>query len=201
MYIDKFHFSPFKIEDNILDIYNGEYIIKNNKIFKQNEEISSEKFYNEFVKLGSGKWFTDDFIFAFQDKKATIPDAIFEFAIYCDFKLSFLFQKKPNLITNNMEQEKKEATNLNDKEKSQHSKNAIVTFFIFGIVLLFTSKESLNPIYTTLFFLIGMFVVSILSILSFLLKSNFKKKIYFIFELFYNIIVTTILFYLFLAIQ
>jgi hypothetical protein len=201
MYIDKFHFSPFKIEDNVLSIYNGEYIIKSNKIYKDEKEISNETFYNEFVKISEGKWFANDFILAFQDKKDAIPDALFEFAVYCDFNLSFLSQKQSNINSNNMRKNNKEDLISNDKEKTQHSKNSIITFFIVGVILLFTVNEPLNPLYTTLFFFIGMFVVSILSVPSFLLKSKFNKKIYFIFELFYNIVVTTILFYLFLAIQ
>ena len=101
--------------------------------------------------------------------------------------------------------------NNEDKEKSQHSKNAIISFFVFGIILFFIFKEPLNPLSTTLFFLIGMFAISILSIPSFLLKMYIAKKffigqtlklkkIYWIFELLYNFIITFLLFKIFLTI-
>jgi hypothetical protein len=90
MYIDKFLFSPFRIEDNVVYICNGEYIVKHNKIFKNEQEITSEKFYNEFILYGKDRWFTKDFISAFKNIKSSIPNGIAEFAVYCDFKLTYL---------------------------------------------------------------------------------------------------------------
>jgi hypothetical protein len=86
VYIDKFHFSPFEINDNVVSICNGEWIVKKEKIFKGDKEISPDIFYDEFIEYGKGRCFTKDFIQAYEDKKAAIPGSIAEFALYCEFK-------------------------------------------------------------------------------------------------------------------
>jgi hypothetical protein len=90
MYIDKFHFSPFRIDDNILSVWNGKIIIKEGKIFMDEKEINPEEFYDDFVRYGQGRWFTADFIEAYANNKKAIPLSLDAFAVYCDFKFSFL---------------------------------------------------------------------------------------------------------------
>lgn len=91
MYIDNFHFSPFEIKDNVMSIYNSEFIIKNEKIFHREKQISNEEFYDLFVSQAKDTWFVEDFIKSFKDRKAAIPDSISYFAVYCDYKFTFLF--------------------------------------------------------------------------------------------------------------
>ena len=89
MYIDKFHFSPFKIDNNSVSICNDEWIIRDGKIFGKNKQISAEEFYDAFIKYGENRWFTEDFMRAYKNRKAGIPSSIAYFAIYCDFKCTF----------------------------------------------------------------------------------------------------------------
>ena len=85
-----FHFSPFLMEDGFLNIYNGEYIIRDGRIFKSDNEMSPEMFYDEFVEISKDKWFVKDFKEAFSDTKRAIPHSLLDFAIYCSFKFTFL---------------------------------------------------------------------------------------------------------------
>jgi hypothetical protein len=90
MYIDDFRFSPFKIEKNIIFVWNGEFVIKDNHIYHNNNVISSEEFYYKFLSTAEGTWFVKDFVRFFEDKKSAIPHSLAYFAVYCDCKFTFL---------------------------------------------------------------------------------------------------------------
>jgi len=90
MYIDKFYFSPFEINQNVLSIWLGKFVIKNGKIFSGQKELSAEKFYDLFVSQAKDTWFVKDFIRFFENRKSAIPDAMSSFAIYCDCKFTFI---------------------------------------------------------------------------------------------------------------
>lgn len=90
MYLDGFHFSPFKIDKNIISIWNDLVIIKNEKIYCQNKIISPEEFYDLFLEKSKYAWFVNDFIKFFECRKKAIPGSVAEFAVYCQSKFTFL---------------------------------------------------------------------------------------------------------------
>lgn len=92
---------------------------------------------------------------------------------------------------------------IEDEGKSKHSKHAIITFFIFGTILFILNGEPINPFKGFfLFFMVGMFLISLLSVPSYLIKTKVlkNKKSYFLIELVYNVLMTYFLFRLFLLI-
>lgn len=90
MYIDKFHFSPFKIDNNILTLWAGEVTIDGETITHEGVEITPEEFYDLFLEYARNTWFLADFIRAFEARKKAIPSSLKSFAIYCDVKVSLL---------------------------------------------------------------------------------------------------------------
>lgn len=98
---------------------------------------------------------------------------------------------------------------LENKSKEEHSKNAIFYFFIFGIILILTNKESFSSLWSLIaFFILGMFLAPILSIPSYLFKMFLAKRIngkqaaiiknfYWILDLGYDFLVTRLIFRLF----
>lgn len=91
---------------------------------------------------------------------------------------------------------------------TQHSKNAIFSFFVFGIIIFIWKGAPLLSLGTLAFFFIGMFLASFLSIPSYLIKMQISKRIginqvrilinfYWIFEMAYDFVVTYFLFYLY----
>jgi hypothetical protein len=90
MYVDAFHFSPFEINKNIVSIYNGDFIIKNEKITYMGEKITPEQFYEYFFWRSNAAWFNRDFVKFYHNKKGAIPSTIAEFAVYLQAKFSFL---------------------------------------------------------------------------------------------------------------
>lgn len=92
MYIDKFHFSPFKINKNVVSVWHGagSFTVKDGKIFQGKKEVTPEEFYDLFVSIAKDTWFVKDFIRFFDKKKKAIPNFIGPFAVYCDCKFTFL---------------------------------------------------------------------------------------------------------------
>lgn len=100
---------------------------------------------------------------------------------------------------------------MENKLKAQHSKNAIFLFVVFGVILFIFNKEPLFSLTSLLFFVMGIFLASFLSIPSYLLKMYISKKInvkqaltmkrfYWIIEFGYDFIVTFLLFKIFVFI-
>ncbi|PJC28440.1 hypothetical protein CO054_00170 [Candidatus Shapirobacteria bacterium CG_4_9_14_0_2_um_filter_39_11] len=98
---------------------------------------------------------------------------------------------------------------LDEQAKTQHSKNAIFFFFVFGVIFFLVKGQSLFSLGTLLFFVVGMFLASILSIPGYLIKVFISKKInerqatilssfYWLFEIAYDFVVTYILFTIYL---
>ncbi len=103
---------------------------------------------------------------------------------------------------------KQYANQMKDRLKTQHSKNTIFFFFIFGIIIFIWKGVSLLSLGALVFFLIGMFLASLLSIPSYLIKmqiskhiglkqANMLKNFYWIFEIIYDFVVTYFLFYIY----
>lgn len=92
MYIDDFYFSPFRINKNIVSIWQGDgsFTVKDDKIYQDKKEITPEQFYDLFVSMAKDTWFVKDFIRFFEKKKGAIPSFIGSFAVYCDCKFTFL---------------------------------------------------------------------------------------------------------------
>ncbi len=65
---------------------------------------------------------------------------------------------------------------LDDNAKSQHSKNAIFMFFLFATILLLSSDLPFWSIWTLVFYVLGMFLASMFSIPSYLLKAAIAKR-------------------------
>ncbi len=97
---------------------------------------------------------------------------------------------------------------MEDQLKTQHSKNAIFFFFVFGIIIFIWKGAPFLSLGALAFFFIGMFLASFLSIPSYLIKMQISKRIglkqaqilknfYWIFEIIYNFIVTYFIFYLY----
>lgn len=66
---------------------------------------------------------------------------------------------------------------LDDDAKSQHSKNSIFMFFLFATILLLSSDLPFWSFWTLVFYILGMFLASLLSIPSYLLKAAIAKRI------------------------
>lgn len=66
---------------------------------------------------------------------------------------------------------------LDYASKVEHSKNAIFFFFVFGVVLFLFSDKPLFSFKTALFFLLGMFAISLLSIPTYLLSMAIARRI------------------------
>ena len=86
---------------------------------------------------------------------------------------------------------------MEDQLKTQHSKNAIFFFFVFVIVIFLWKGAPLFSLGALAFFFIGMFLASLLSIPSYLIKLQISKRIgfkqvqvlknfYWIFEIVYD---------------
>ena len=97
---------------------------------------------------------------------------------------------------------------IEDQLKTQHSKNAIFFFFVFGIIIFLWKGVPLLSLGAVVFFFIGMFLVSLISIPSYLIKKQISKRIglkqvyilknfYWIFEMIYDLVVTYFLFYIY----
>lgn len=95
---------------------------------------------------------------------------------------------------------------IKDQGKTQHSKNAIFFFFVFGIIIFILNGTPILSLGALTFFFIGMFLASVLSIPSYLIKKqiskrlglnqvNILKKFYWIFEMAYDFVITYFLFY------
>ena len=65
---------------------------------------------------------------------------------------------------------------LDDDAKSQHSKNAVFMFFLFATILLLSNDLPFWSIWTLVFYFVGMFLASLLSIPSYLLKAAIAKR-------------------------
>lgn len=109
---------------------------------------------------------------------------------------------------NNDEIMKQYVDQMKDQLKTQHSKNAIFFFFVFGITIFLWKGAPLLSLGALAFFLVGMFLASFLSIPSYLIKMQISKRIglkqvyilknfYWIFEVIYNFIITYFLFYIY----
>ncbi len=101
-------------------------------------------------------------------------------------------------------------TQLENKEKSEHARNAIFFYFIFGVILTLVSERKLMSFSTATFLFVGMFCASFLSVPSYLVKKQLAKImakknttesrakniscIYSIFELIYDFFLTWLLF-------
>lgn len=101
---------------------------------------------------------------------------------------------------------------MEDQLKTHHSKNAILLFFVFGIIIFIWKGAPLLSLGALVFFFIGMFLASFLSIPSYLIKTQISKHIsinqaqilknlYWIFEIVYGLVVTYLLFYLYTILQ
>ncbi len=110
-------------------------------------------------------------------------------------------QKNDEIIKNYVNQ-------MDDHLKTQHSKNTIFLFFVFGIILFIWKNMPILSLSALAFFFIGMFLVSFLSIPSYLIKKQISKRIgvkqayilknfYWIFEIIYDFVVTYLLFYIY----
>lgn len=95
---------------------------------------------------------------------------------------------------------------MEDQLKTQHSKNAIFFFFVFGIIIFIWKGAPLLSLGALAFFLVGMFLASLLSIPSYLIKMQISKRIglkqahilknvYWFFDIAYDFVVTYFLFY------
>ena len=65
---------------------------------------------------------------------------------------------------------------LDDDAKRQHSKNAIFMFFLFATILLLSSDLPYWSVWTAVFYVVGMFLASLLSIPSYVLKATIAKR-------------------------
>ena len=66
---------------------------------------------------------------------------------------------------------------LDYSSKVERSKNAIFFFFVFGVVLFLFSDKPLFSFKTPLFFLLGMFAISLLSIPSYLVRMAIARRV------------------------
>ena len=111
------------------------------------------------------------------------------------------------LITTTMTEEKQShdeimqsaVDQMEDQLKTQHSKNAICFFFVFGFIIFIWKGAPLFSFGALAFFFIGMFLASFLSIPSYLIKMQIFKRIgfkqaqilknfYWIFEMVYDFV-------------
>ena len=68
-------------------------------------------------------------------------------------------------------------TGLDYSSKVDHSKNAIFFFFVFGVIFFMFSDKPLFSFKAALFFLLGMFAISLLSIPTYLLRMGIARRI------------------------
>jgi hypothetical protein len=66
---------------------------------------------------------------------------------------------------------------LDCDSKAEHAKNAIFFFFLFGFLILMVSKRPLFSLATPVFFFFGMFIASLLSIPTYLIKMFVSRRI------------------------
>ena len=99
---------------------------------------------------------------------------------------------------------------VHNKLATEHSKNAIFMFVIFGIIIFIWKSEAFLSLSTLLFFVVGIFLASLLSIPSYMLKRKLAKYMknkgrvyqsivfsFWVFEFFYDFASTYLLFYLY----
>jgi hypothetical protein len=76
-----------------------------------------------------------------------------------------------------MASEKELRAELHDQAASAHSKNAIFTFFLTGLIILIIMPEKFFQLRTAFFFGSGLFLSSFASVPPYIIKSKLAKKL------------------------
>lgn len=94
---------------------------------------------------------------------------------------------------------------IEEKVKTIHLRNAVYTFVIFSVCILFWFREKMNFLHILVFLIVGIFFVFIFSALSYGIKSEILehlsvekvvkiKKLFWLADLIYNLVITYVFF-------